>query len=107
MDVTYVTDSTPQQPKPSLGFVISDVARLIAPRPALYAFPEMLSTTHAAYVWFDKMRPSYEQFRCPDRTNFVEMVDGARFYRVITRNWFNRWLEEEVDTSVLLWAPGE
>lgn len=29
MDVTYVTDSTPQQPKPSLGFVISDVARLI------------------------------------------------------------------------------
>ena len=26
---------------------------------------------------------------------------------VAARNWFDRWLVEEEDTSVLLWAPRE
>jgi dienelactone hydrolase len=86
---------------------LSDVARLIVPRPVLYAYPEALSTTHAARVWFDKVRPTYEAFRCPDRTNFIVHEKGAVYRRVMARNWFDRWLTEEEDTSVLLWAPHE
>jgi dienelactone hydrolase len=86
---------------------LSDVARLVVPRPVLYAYPEMLPTTPAARVWFDKVRPSYEVFSCPDRTNFVSHEKGAVYRRVMSRNWFDRWLAEEEDTSVLLWAPRE
>jgi dienelactone hydrolase len=85
----------------------SDIARLVVPRPVLYAYPDELATTRAARVWWDKMRPTYEVFRCPDRTNFVAHEKGAVFRRVMTRNWFDRWLVEEPDTSVLLWAPRE
>lgn len=85
----------------------SDVARLIVPRPVLYVYPGDRSTTHVARRWFDETRPLYEVFSCPDRTNFLTVDGGARFHRVITRNWFDRWLGEESDTSVLLWAPRE
>jgi dienelactone hydrolase len=84
-----------------------DVARLIAPRPVLYAYPEALPTTQAAHVWFDKMRPSYELFRCPDRTNFVQHEKGGVFRRVMSSEWFYRWLVEEENTDNLLWAPAE
>ncbi len=50
---------------------LSDVARLIVPRPVLYAYPESLTTTKAARVWFDKVRPLYETIGSPDRTNFI------------------------------------
>ena len=73
----------------------------------LYAYPEMLPTTHAAHVWFDKMRPTYEQFRCPDRTNFVQHEKGAVFRRVMSSEWFHRWLVDELNTDNLLWAPAE
>ncbi len=86
---------------------VADVARLIAPRPVLYVYPNGRATTRVAQAWFNRTRPMYEIFSCPDRTNFVLMNDGARFYRVVTRNWFDRWLSEEHDTSVLLWAPRE
>ncbi len=86
---------------------LSDVARLIVPRPVLYVYPKGRAVTHVARAWFNRSRPAYEVFRCPDRTNFVEMEDGMRFYRVVTRNWFDRWLAEEPDSSVLLWAPRE
>jgi dienelactone hydrolase len=86
---------------------LSDVARLIVPRPALYAYPEAVTTTRAAHVWFDKVRPLYEAIGCPDRTNFIEHEKGAVYRRVMARGWFERWLAEEDDTSVLLRAPRE
>jgi dienelactone hydrolase len=86
---------------------LSDVARTIVPRPALYAYPKLRSTTVVARAWFDKMRPSYEVFRCPDRTRFVEHESGDNYDQRIARSWFDRWLVEEEDTSVLLWAPRE
>jgi dienelactone hydrolase len=86
---------------------LSDVARLIAPRPVLYAYPSALATTHAAHMWFDKMRPSYEAFRCPDRTNFVQHEKLGVFRRVMSKEWFTRWLCEEENTDNLLWAPAE
>jgi hypothetical protein len=86
---------------------LSDIARLIVPRPALYAYPQSRSTTAVARAWFDKMRPSYEVFRCPDRTRFVEHEGGDNYDSMIARSWFDRWLVEEEDTSVLLWAPHE
>ncbi|HVO71502.1 MAG TPA: acetylxylan esterase, partial [Aggregatilineaceae bacterium] len=86
---------------------LSDVARLIVPRPALYAYPRSRNTTVVARAWYDKMRPSYEVFRCPDRTRFVEQDGGDDYDSMIARTWFDRWLVEEEDTSVLLWAPHE
>jgi len=86
---------------------LSDVARTIVPRPALYAYPRSRHTTVVARAWFDKMRPSYEVFLCPDRTRFVEHESGDRYDSGIARAWFDRWLVEEEDTSVLLWAPRE
>lgn len=86
---------------------LSDVARLIVPRPVLYTYPEVSITTHAARVWFDKVRPMYEMLGSPDRTNFVAHEKDAVYRRVMSRNWFDRWLIEEEDTSVLLWAPRE
>lgn len=86
---------------------LSDVARLVVPRPALYVYSQGRSATHIARSWFDRTRPAYEQMGCPDRTNFVEGTDGVRYYRRFARNWFERWLVEEEDTSVLLWAPRE
>jgi hypothetical protein len=44
---------------------------------------------------------------CPDRTNFVAHEKDAVYRRVMSRNWFDRWLIEEEDTGVLLWAPRE
>jgi dienelactone hydrolase len=86
---------------------LSDIARLIVPRPVLYAYPEAATTTQAARVWFDKVRPLYEAIGCPDRTNFIAHEKGAVYRRVMARGWFERWLAEEDDTSVLLRAPRE
>ncbi len=86
---------------------LSDIARLIVPRPVLYAYPEAMTTTQAARVWFDKVRPLYEAIGTPDRTNFVSHEKGAVYRRVMSRSWFERWLVEEEDTSVLLWAARE
>ncbi|NDJ75368.1 MAG: hypothetical protein GYB65_03835, partial [Chloroflexi bacterium] len=87
---------------------ISDVARLIAPRPALYAYPHHHSSTQQiARAFFDRMRPSYEAFSCPDRTRFVEHKEGSGYDNKLAKDWFQRWLVEEEDTSVLLWAPRE
>lgn len=86
---------------------MSDVARLIAPRPVLYVYPRDRSTTQVARAWFDMTRPAYEVFRCPDRTNFIEPSPSIRFFRQVTQRWFDRWLVEEPDTSVLLTAPRE
>jgi dienelactone hydrolase len=86
---------------------LSDVARLVVPRPVLYAYPESLPTTTAARVWFDKLRPSYEVFRCPDRTNFMAHEKGAVYRRVMALTWFDRWLVEEEDPTCLLRVPRE
>lgn len=86
---------------------LSDVARLVVPRPVLYVYPQGRSTTRIARAWFDQTRPLYERMGCPDRTNFVEGTEGARYYGAQARTWFERWLVEEEDTSVLLWAPRE
>ncbi|MBN1679876.1 MAG: acetylxylan esterase [Anaerolineae bacterium] len=86
---------------------LSDVARLIVPRPALYAYPEGRRTTKYAHRFFDKMRPSYEMFSCPDRTRFIEHQRDDSYAQSGARDWFDRWLVEEDDTSVLLWAPRE
>jgi dienelactone hydrolase len=86
---------------------LSDIARLIVPRPVLYAYPGALTTTQAARVWFDKVRPLYEAIGSPDRTNFIAHEKGAVYRRVMAQSWFERWLAEEDDTSVLLWAPRE
>lgn len=85
----------------------SDVARLIAPRPVLYAYPRGRAATRTARVWFDRTRPLYETFRCPDRLRFIEHEAGTRYHCPPARQWFDRWLIEEEDTSVLLWAPKE
>jgi dienelactone hydrolase len=82
---------------------LSDVARTIVPRP----YPRGRSSTAVARGWFDKMRPSYELFLCPDRTRFVEHESGDSYDSMIAQSWFERWLIEEQDTSVLLWAPRE
>ncbi|MBN2303601.1 MAG: acetylxylan esterase [Anaerolineae bacterium] len=84
---------------------LSDIARLIVPRPALYVYPGNFPTTPTARAWFDGMRPSYEGFRCPDRTNFIEHEDGETFRCSDAQAWFNRWLVEEEDTNMLLWEP--
>lgn len=86
---------------------LSDIARLIVPRPACYAYPRGRAATRAARAWFDGMRPSYEVFRCPDRTRFIEHEQGDGFTCSGAKEWFDRWLVEEDDTSVLLWAPME
>lgn len=85
---------------------LSDVVRLIAPRPVMFVYPMRRPATRMARVMFDKMRPTYEAFSCPDRTRFLEEEDRDR-NMVAARNWFDRWLVEEDDTSVLLWAPRE
>ncbi|MBP8974760.1 MAG: acetylxylan esterase [Anaerolineae bacterium] len=85
----------------------SDVARLIVPRPVLYAYPQGRSLTFLVRGWFDRTRPMYEVFSCPDRLRFVEHEMGDRYDNAIARFWFDRWLAEEEDTSVLLWAPRE
>ncbi len=86
---------------------LSDVARLIAPRPALYAYPRRRASTALVRQVFDRMRPTYEVFRCPDRTRFVEHEQGDAYDAELAARWFERWLVEEEDTSVLLWAPHE
>lgn len=85
---------------------LSDVARLIAPRPVMFVYPMRRPSTRVARAMFDKMRPTYEAFSCPDRTRFLEEEDRDR-NMVAARNWFARWLIEEEDTSVLLWAARE
>jgi hypothetical protein len=85
----------------------SDVARLIVPRPVLYAYPRGRALTRTVRAWFDHTRPMYEVFRCPDRLRFVEHELGDRYDNAAARLWFDRWLMEEEDTSVLLWAPRE
>jgi hypothetical protein len=86
---------------------LSDVARLLVPRPALYVYPKGRATTAVAHAVFDRMRPSYEVFRCPDRTGFLEHDKGADYDGEQAQAWFERWLMDEDDTSVLLWAPME
>ncbi len=86
---------------------LSDVARLIVPRPILYAYPRGRLTTGIARSWYNRTRPMYEAFSCPDRTGFIEHDNGNRFDSRIARDWFDRWLVEESDTSVLLWAQRE
>ena len=86
---------------------LSDVARAIAPRPVLYAYPKNDSRTTIAHTWFDQMRPLYETFGCPDRTRFVEHAEGGGYDRLAAKAWFDRWLMEEEDTSVLMWAARE
>ncbi|MCC6799932.1 MAG: acetylxylan esterase [Anaerolineae bacterium] len=86
---------------------ISDVMRLIAPRPALYAYPRHRASTRLAQIVFDRMRPSYETFSCPDRTGFIEHDQGDSYAAELAAQWLERWLVEEEDTDVLLWAPRE
>ncbi|WP_119072859.1 alpha/beta hydrolase family protein [Aggregatilinea lenta] len=86
---------------------LSDIARTIAPRPALYVYPQGREATTLAHRAWDGARPTYETFGIPDRTRFVEHDRGDRYVRTVAKNWFDRWLAEEPDTSVLLWAPRE
>jgi dienelactone hydrolase len=88
-------------------FDLSDVARAVAPRPALYAYAKDDPRTRIARAWFDEMRPLYETFGCPDRTRFVEHEEGDGYDRATAKAWFDRWLVEEEDTSVLMWASRE
>ena len=85
----------------------SDIARLIVPRPVLYAYPSNRPSTQHARAWFDAVRPVYELFSCPDRTRFVEHDQDDDYECCGATQWFDRWLAEEEDTSVLLWAPRE
>ncbi|HML22790.1 MAG TPA: alpha/beta hydrolase family protein [Aggregatilinea sp.] len=85
----------------------SDVARAVAPRPALFVYPRGRDTTRMAREAWDAARPTYETFGIPDRTRFMEHDKGDRYVRTVAKNWFDRWLAEEPDTSVLLWAPRE
>jgi hypothetical protein len=84
---------------------LSDVARLLIPRPVLYAYPKDRGSTIVARAWFDRVRPSYETFRCPDRTNFVQHERGDSYDPLIAVNWFHRWLVDEDDPGVLLYSP--
>jgi hypothetical protein len=86
---------------------LSDVARLVVPRPALYAYPKGYAITQSARQMFDQMRMSYEAFKCPDRTRFVEHDNSEPYGSTGARAWFDRWLVEEEETGVLLWAPRE
>ncbi len=86
---------------------LSDVARLIVPRPVLYAYPKNRATTHLAHEFFDRVRPSYEMFSVPDRTRFIEHDEGDDYDTELAQMWYQRWLEEEDDTGVLLWAARE
>jgi len=86
---------------------ISDVMRAVAPRAVLYAYPKGRPTTALAHQAWDRMRPTYELFGVPDRTRFLEHERGDRYVRTLAKEWFDRWLIEEPDTSVLLWAPRE
>jgi dienelactone hydrolase len=86
---------------------VSDIGRLVMPRPVLYAYPREANITMLARSWFDKVRPSYEVFRCPDRTNFIAHDDGDNYNSLLARNWFDRWLVEEDDPTNLLHAPAE
>ena len=85
---------------------LGDVVRLIAPRPVMFVYPKQRAATRAARAMFDKMRPTYEAFSCPDRTRFLEEEDQDS-NMAAARSWFERWLVEEEDTSVLLWAQRE
>jgi len=86
---------------------MSDVMRLVAPRPVLYAYPRARASTSIAKQTFDRMRPIYEEFSCPDRTGFYDHDPGDEFNAELAATWFERWLIEEDDTDVLLWAPRE
>jgi len=86
---------------------LSDIARLITPRPALYAYPRNHAITRVAREFFDRMRPLYEIFLCPDRTRFVEHDRNDNYDGALAAAWFERWLIEEEDTSVLLVPPRE
>ena len=81
--------------------------RLVAPRPVLYAYPRARASTSIAKQTFDRMRPIYEEFSCPDRTGFYDHDPGDEFNAELAATWFERWLIEEDDTDVLLWAPRE
>lgn len=86
---------------------MDDIARLVVPRPMLFVYPRHRRATTTAHHWFDKVRPSYEVFRCPDRTNFVLHDDNGDYNSLIAANWFDRWLVEESDVACLLRAPRE
>lgn len=86
---------------------LSDVMRAVAPRAVLYTYPKGRPTTALAHQMWDRMRPTYELFGVPDRTRFLEHERGDRYVRTLAKDWFDRWLIEEADTSVLLWAPRE
>ncbi len=86
---------------------LGDVARLVVPRPMLFVYPKDRPTTALARSFFDQMRPSYEVFRCPDRTRFFEHDGGGIYNNTIAQFWFDRWLMEEEDPSCLLIAPTE
>ena len=72
----------------------------------LYAYPRARASTSIAKQTFDRMRPIYEEFSCPDRTGFYDHDPGDEL-TPLAATWFERWLIEEDDTDVLLWAPRE
>ena len=86
---------------------MSDVMRLAAPRPVLYIYPRGRASSAVVKHTFDRMRPIYEVFSCPDRTRFYEQDAGDEYNTEMAAMWFERWLMEEEDTDVLLWAPRE
>lgn len=86
---------------------MSDVMRLVAPRPVLYVYSQVRASSEVAKDTFDQMRPIYEVFSCPDRTGFYDDEPDDNFRLDVAATWFERWLREEEDTDVLLWAPRE
>jgi len=86
---------------------MSDVMRVLAPRPVLYIYPRGRASSAVVRQTFDRMRPIYEVFSCPDRTRFFEQEQGDQYNNEMAAAWFERWLVEEEDTDVLLWAPRE
>lgn len=86
---------------------MSDVMRVVAPRPVLYVYPRGRASSAVVKETFDRMRPIYEVFSCPDRTRFYEQDLGDDYNTEMAATWFERWLMEEEDTDVLLWAPRE
>ncbi|RPI92585.1 MAG: hypothetical protein EHM39_13485 [Chloroflexi bacterium] len=107
IDRTAMTDACDFIPYLRHYSSLGDVARLVVPRPMLFVYPKDRPTTGLARTFFDQMRPSYEVFRCPDRTRFFENDRGGVYNNTIAQFWFDRWLMEEEDPTCLLLAPTE
>ena len=78
---------------------LSDIASLVAPRPALYVRTAM-GIAQDPEEFFNAVCPVYEMLEVPDRLRYEESrVRG--FDNDAAARWFKRWLVEEEDMDVL------